>query len=54
MGLWFYGQNSQYFTNDLFQSFNVSRKSYKQCNSSGKIVDAMSYNSVLEIEIDAR
>ena len=27
MGLWFNGQNSQYFTNDLFQSFNVSRKS---------------------------
>ena len=38
MGLWFYGQNSQYFTNDLFHSFNVSRKSYKYVNINSVIV----------------
>ena len=38
MGLWFNGQTSQYFTNDLFQSFNVSRKSYKYVNINSVMV----------------
>ena len=33
-----YGQNSQYFTNDSFQPFNVSTKSYKYVNISSVIV----------------
>ena len=33
-----YGQNSQYFTSDSFQPFNVSTKSYKYVNISSEIV----------------